>query len=559
MLDENVKAWIRDNVGNSFKRGEIDQAIDLFEMALEIDAADPELAGLNLYYGNILEQMAEAANFKALAANMNSFCRIEQFMKHLFGIIDPTGQDNPPPPLYEGEDRPSWSLAHLYKQAFKIVPADYNLKTQSVRPLDKYPYLQDYVTVYQDRNTESHDYRVYGQAELFTSLGSLLTVYLDLSRRYARQIQQAYSRMQRREMFNRQRYANYIIQRQAEAAKDGFTYIDTRWGNNASDAQSCPIDQLMRRCNTRIIKLQGRPGSGKTTALRRLELLDAKEMLLNERAPIPVFISLADLEAGGRGMLHNQIALLTELPLDLLPALLKEGGVNLYLDGYNEILDNNTKRTLSRDFDRFALNYPKVRVVITERALTRDAIPIAAQARCFQLFPLSDENKAEYFQCNCPDKQAQELLLAQLRQRPGYFQDMNTPMKLKQLVETVSFSHQIPEDPIEAYVNYLLERERLEKRDENVDYLPHFLSALALLPEEAFSRITAERCLARCKDKLGYTIPDTRGCLKLMIDMGLLLEEADSLTFTSKHYRDYFTLSAIISGLGEILEERDHA
>ena len=187
--------------------------------------------------------------------------------------------------------------------------------------------------------------------------------------------------------------------------------------------------------------------------------------------------------------------------------------------------------------------------------MARANIPTLAQARRLYLSPITMEARVEYFKHNCKDEAARKLILSKADQDPAYFEGMNTPLKLKQLVDVVTATHTVPEDLLHSYVQHLLEREMNEKKDPNIEYLNVFLQVLALQFQEEFSMMAAQRELAKCKTALGYTQPDTLQCLKLALDMGLLVsEEANTLRFASPEYQEYFEFEADANDLISVLD-----
>ena len=67
--------------------------------------------------------------------------------------------------------------------------------------------------------------------------------------------------------------------------------------------------------------------------------------------------------------------------------------------------------------------------------------------------------------------------------------------------------------------------------------------------------LKAQKQLAKCKMALGYTQPDTLQCLKLALDMGLLVsEETNVLRFASPEYQEYFACEAEASDLISVLD-----
>ena len=99
------------------------------------------------------------------------------------------------------------------------------------------------------------------------------------------------------------------------------------------------------------------------------------------------------------------------------------------------------------------------------------------------------------------------------------------------------------------YLEMLMERERSEKKDTNIDYLPYYLEALAVdMKKKQVREVGQDRFLqimAEVNFSYGFTVPDTMNCQKLLVDMGILqLERNRKISFTNDKFRIYYEMTA---------------
>lgn len=361
--------------------------------------------------------------------------------------------------------------------------------------------------------------------------------------------------------------ANIIKEYEAEV-KSGFVYMDVHWTEEKEDSVDRNIDALVtdtltKAGSNRYTKILGEAGSGKTTALKRIQYVLARRFIDGSMNFIPVLIHLGDLMQGETPF----DALKTKLSCDTKKAceLLKEGCVVMLLDGYNEILDGGIAYSVSKYIDlRLIVDFPKTFVFISDRMISRNNIPVLKLASNLYLKEISLEEKADYFSRKIEDEESKKLILDEVNNNPGYFDGINTPFKMNQFIEVVCDTKEIPFDLTEAYLKSLIERERNNKKEAAMRDIEDLLQAMAVYMSlndqgdaenecEYLPRIKALEVLGKAKNALGFNV-DTKHFLDVVLGMNILVEENAMIAFSNPDYYDYFKNEGLFNGMNSLFE-----
>lgn len=544
MLRDEVCAWIIHTISEDYKKEDIDVSLQAFRLFLEIDEGvmDEEAA---------ITEMAEASDMEK-PLRIRNFTDIERFMKDLCDIVHPDLLDQEPQPLTASGRE--WMLANMYREAFHVIPDRMSMKANPDRYKGDPDYIDHYLRMYQFRNQLIHEREVdLSPRNIQAVIVSTLVMKLDLCRKNMDALRRNYRTKQRREAFDGRSFTAGICERYKREEEQGFGYVDVHWVEEDSRDKSYSVVKLLNRKELKCVKLLGEAGTGKSTALRRIEYIMASQYKGKRSTPLPVYIELGGL-ADGENVILTRIASLMEVEPGIAEDFLKNGELCLLLDGYNEILDLALKRKVAKELDYIGREFLQTRIFLTDRAVSRAGIPTLQPARKLYLYPMTMEDRKKYFEKNCRDDECRQMILDRLEADPGYFEAMNTPLKLKQLLQVALHSRELPVDIVNEYIEYLMEREQDEKKDENIEYLPSFLQALAILEQESMTERDALVQMAKCKNAFGFSLPDTRQCLKLSVDMGLLVyEEKETLRFANREYQEYFFMEGVVNQLDELL------
>lgn len=151
--------------------------------------------------------------------------------------------------------------------------------------------------------------------------------------------------------FHREDYCRKITQAYDALCKQGFGYLDVHWyADSDANTTGLTIDSLRRQTSDHLLKLLGEAGTGKSTSLKQMEYLMAKELAGKSRGMIPVLIELGHLSDEDRPVL-SRAARQLNIGESRLSVLLTGGNICLLLDGFNEILDLMLKKKIAKELE----------------------------------------------------------------------------------------------------------------------------------------------------------------------------------------------------------------
>jgi predicted NACHT family NTPase len=189
------------------------------------------------------------------------------------------------------------------------------------------------------------------------------------------------------------------------------------------------------------VLLSGRPGSGKSTALRQLLHREANRVLNGEVSTIPVLVELR----GGKPILkliQDRLRLVRpKLSEEQIDDLLLDGKLLLLIDGINEIASDE----LLRELEEFRSSNRKTPMIFTTRDLgVRGDLGLGKK---LEMQPLSQPQMREFVLAYLPEQGTE--LFRQLQDRLREL--CETPLLLKLLCDVFAQTRQIPKNKGELF------------------------------------------------------------------------------------------------------------
>ncbi|MBD2120179.1 HEAT repeat domain-containing protein [Trichocoleus sp. FACHB-262] len=328
--------------------------------------------------------------------------------------------------------------------------------------------------------------------------------------------------------------------------------------------EQLPVVEGIRKYAAEHVLLMGRPGSGKSTALLRLLVDEARKALKDTSAKIPVLVELRYLEADQPSVIERIRAFLQSHDLILeeasLETLLLKGRFLLLIDGVNELPSEAARRSLIR----FRQDYSQTPMVFT----TRD-VAIGGDVgieKKLEMQPLTKSQMQQFVRIYLPEHGG--LLLRQLQAR--LHEVGQTPLLLWMLCEVFKGMKQLPSSMGLLFRWFAGEYDKL-KRDAPVsEGLRHWQSELlqhlaftmmhAEEPAElrvAISRKEAEIVLTEfLRDKVNYPTQRAKEWLEDLLEHHLIQHTSQNqLEFHHQLLQEYYAAEALLHHLPQLSDE----
>jgi len=311
------------------------------------------------------------------------------------------------------------------------------------------------------------------------------------------------------------------------------------------------VESLRNSISEKQMMILGGAGMGKTTTLKYLVHADAKKRLKNPKLNnIPVYLELKYFT--GEETLESGI--LRDFPLlpEKTRLLLKNGKINLFLDGLNEVIDSN-KQKLILEIQGFLNHYPKVRLLISSREPKRFEIEEGLMP-AFYFKKMDRAQIVEFLEKNA-DSETRNIIQAKMESNPKFIKRLHVPLMLKIMVDVVR-QYRVPPDSepemMEKFFQHIYARE--SEKDENFNDIEFdgLMSHLAYKIEEnqkgkekknvAIERDTVVGILGGAR---GFPNADFSYFLKLAVELNILEKTNNRLNFAYDQYFHYFSAKGL--------------
>ena len=581
MISPETREWIAMYTEEFYPEDRIGGAIDRLDAYLDYlrDVYNDDT-------GIILGDIA-GANVTKARSYLKSFADIEGFMGRMGSVLGLTAPDKLTALPHEKEDPRHWTMVHLLKQAFCLFGANENLTALSSETALENRYKNNaasglltldrkyhYLKIYGFRNfvmahfSEDNSLSGFSKKETEAVISSMLMVQLDLCDTYDDRLKEVYARRKEQDLkssYDASRYVQEIEKEYRAFCDAGFDYLDTFWDISSEGEEKKNIDGFVNGQGSAVTMFLGEAGSGKTTALRRLEYLFAKKSIREHGQKwIPILIELKSLQPGRSPILY-EIESRLKYSEEVARQILKDGSVILLLDGWNEISSKEVINLL-RDELQQLIDDCGIHVFITDRSDKNVQLnTLQGITRCY-LHELSYDDKRTYFAGNCRDEEILSLISAEIdREESGEASvtpvfNLKTPLMLYYFLKVVEADRAIPGNSVAKYIELLFHREETEQKDaddpQSFEAMRYILSALAMLYEEGdFFTSDALITVGRVKRLFGFNQPDSMQFLELSCKMGLLENADDIYRFKTNEFQDYFQNYAMMHGIDDALSE----
>jgi HEAT repeat protein len=198
----------------------------------------------------------------------------------------------------------------------------------------------------------------------------------------------------------------------------------------------------LRKYATDHVLLVGKPGSGKSTSLRRLlweearHCLEAIEEGKSEIPPIPILIELRGLKGSVLAAIQEKLKWWLYLDETTLIAFLRDRRLFVFLDGLNELPNEQAWQAVD-DFRQVCVDL-KVSLIITTRELGSGLVQ--GNVKKLEMLPLTEPQMEEFVYKQLPETGG-ELW----RQIQGKLRELaETPLLLKMLCDVFEQKGEIP-------------------------------------------------------------------------------------------------------------------
>lgn len=566
MLSKETQAQIFEEVKPDINDFDLNNSIILLGNILECSPNVKELLGIKTRYTRALEVFFNPeSSHEAIVDSIAMLFKVEPIFKLLLYIIDNEKYNK----VVEENTGFSGVIRLL-----DLNPYNINLNQKQSNSSGKGKYIEQISMVYRLRNTEAHTCESWSRKELYTNVDAVLVSLLYCIDKNKKIIQAKINQISTNKIdvspymnnlisFFKDKMKKYIMLNGEENLKIVDRYIaenTSEEGDNDNNGRFGTIDELREKyIPERRMIISGEAGTGKSTTLEYLAYIDAKKRLKDSNSKIPVLIPLGLLVSPNltlKKYMSEKLNVQEAVVVDLL----SKGGLNIFLDGINEIpsdSNNQLKTFRIREIRELLDNYKKCFFIISNRPSESTEfknIPL------FNLVKLSNEQINLFLSKNASKPNTINIISNAISKNSRLKEIVRTPLMFSRLIDIVDATGKVPSSEgaiIGAFLDTLLSRERIEKMDTNFDvkkakYILRSIAYNGLENNSTNSGIPEETVLSyvkKCMKTYSFNV-DSFYMLDMLVQLGILTCRDNLYLFSHQAYQDYYYAMEEMARLG---------
>lgn len=547
-FNDEVKKYIKKELGYSDIEGE--KRIDEFLKVMYICNNIPELANYQVLPRKIINQANSFITGNGIDEDIDfrSFNYVNEFLEIMMYLNNANFIKEKQP---DGDNIPNYlcSLNLISKNVKKIIKDDVNSSENRNIKFGNYSYPNEmhnaYARCYEIRNKEAHTARDYNLTQRNEIVTSVFKVYLETSNTFKEIIDKKYQYIDLIYNTSAEKYAhNFII----EYKKKHINYIILDGEENSNQVQTLP--NLISK--NKHVKITGEAGMGKSTTLEYITYNEISKF--QNTGILPILIPLCDVFEN-KNAIMKKLTQILECSEEYIDNILKNGNsINLYLDGLNEIKDEERKQSVTDEINKMLSLYPNTKIVLTDRDVSTtgdpDRIGITKNIKSYKIKYMNSNQIEEFIEKNGinDDVKSRVRILLDTDEKK---ERVKKPLVLKQLIDTINISNidELPnfdEEFTKIYITAILKREEVNKETAGAKYLSNYLNKIALYlfdhEQTVISRNKILEIISEETKNLQLTEIKSDKILELILQIGFIQEkEYMEYSFSNDDYLNYFS------------------
>ena len=539
--------------------------LELFWKILHYHCDQKELQGINMRFPEAIKTIFDSnSNHSDITNSTSTLFKVEPLFKLILFIVNRNA--------FNDINKNKEGFASVLR-AMGLIENNINLMKPPSYYRNTGNYLEQIVQTYQLRNTESHNCEKWGRRELYNNIDSVLVAIFYGINKNKKKLLQKIEEIQIDEIdvspymdelisYFKNKMKKFIMLNGEENLRimDRYVMENIECDEEDSEEEVEKVEKIEARHGTidelrnalvpekRMI-IWGEAGTGKSTVLEYLAYIDAQKRKSVDNESIPVLVPLG-LLISKEDTLKNYIAKKLNVDELTLNNILKNGQVNLFLDGINEIPNDHFTKLRSirlREIKLFLDEYKKCFVIITNRPNERNDfnnVPV------FNLLKLTNEQMDIFLQKNAEKPDTIKIITDSINENKRLKAIVRTPLMFSRLIDIVDATGKIPNSEgaiIGAFLDTILKRERFEKLESEFDvkrarYLLRAIAYNGLEDSSTNAGISEEKILSymqKCMETYMFKV-DTFYMLEMFVQLGILLKRDELYLFTHQAYQDYY-------------------